>query len=340
MFHWFFEKKNRSPIVLQKTFRGHEFFINSLLLLFDGRLASASQSNEIRVWNLESGQCEQILRGHTKAVNSLAILPTGKIVSASCDETIKVWDVSKGLCQLTLIGHEHHVMCLAITPDGKIISGSADQTVKIWNISSESCELTFSDQGMFSNFLAPIGDNEIISVDWKSNIRFFNRNHPETIETFMQSKDTLNACVLHQNGWLISAIKTKIKLFDTQKKKHVTSLRGHRADINSLAIMEDGRLLANDGSSTRIWNLGSWKSEVVIAHALDRQLHLLPLARSLIASSCENLVSLWAIGHSVEPTNEVLADNETIAMSTSSASYDEEKVEAEVAQGITLSCRA
>ncbi len=53
------------------------------------RLFSASADKTIRVWDIESRRCEQVMEDHTRPVLSLSVA-NGKLFSGSYDYTIKV----------------------------------------------------------------------------------------------------------------------------------------------------------------------------------------------------------------------------------------------------------
>ena len=77
-----------------QTLRGHTESVRSISFSPDGKLlASASEDESVRIWNLETGAA-QMLKGHALWVTSVAFSPDGKLVaSGSGDETIRFWDV-------------------------------------------------------------------------------------------------------------------------------------------------------------------------------------------------------------------------------------------------------
>ena len=67
-------------------------------------LASGSNDQTIRLWDLPTGQCLHILNEHTSWVRSVIFSSDGQILfSSSDDRTIKLWDVTTGHCISTQI---------------------------------------------------------------------------------------------------------------------------------------------------------------------------------------------------------------------------------------------
>jgi WD40 repeat protein len=66
-------------------------------------LASGSEDQTVKLWNIHTGECLETLHGHSKRVCSVAFSSDGKtLASGSGDETIKLWDVKTGECLKTL----------------------------------------------------------------------------------------------------------------------------------------------------------------------------------------------------------------------------------------------
>ncbi|HEY9872611.1 MAG TPA: hypothetical protein V6D12_04215, partial [Candidatus Obscuribacterales bacterium] len=73
------------------TLSGHSDDVNSVAFSPDGKsLASASNDNTIKIWNVATGKLNYTLTKHSDDVNSVAFSPDGKsLASGSNDNTIK-----------------------------------------------------------------------------------------------------------------------------------------------------------------------------------------------------------------------------------------------------------
>lgn len=85
----------------------------------------------VRVWNLQTGQCQYALTGHTSLVGLLGLSPS-HLVSAAADSTLRIWDPDTGELRHTLAAHTGAITCFQ-HDEFKVLSGS-DGNLKMWNI--------------------------------------------------------------------------------------------------------------------------------------------------------------------------------------------------------------
>lgn len=72
---------------------GHFDSVLYLIYLSDGRVASSSGDETIRIWNLGKRSCDMVLRGHHENIWTLLELPNRFLLSLSSDQTLKLWDL-------------------------------------------------------------------------------------------------------------------------------------------------------------------------------------------------------------------------------------------------------
>ena len=141
------ENPSPSPSVSRlRTLQGHGGKVWSIAFSPDSqRLATGSEDQTIRLWDLQTGECLQILEGHDRFVLSVAYSRDHLIASGSDDHTIRLWDAKTGDCLKTLEGHDGWIQAIAFSPDGTLLaSSSTDLTAKLWDIATGSCLQTLT----------------------------------------------------------------------------------------------------------------------------------------------------------------------------------------------------
>jgi WD40 repeat protein len=116
------------------TLRGHTSTVRCLKMSDSSTAISGSRDTTLRVWDIKTGLCKNVLVGHQASVRCLEI-KGDIVVSGSYDTTARVWSISEGRCLRTLSGHFSQIYAIAF--DGnRIATGSLDTSVRIWDPSN------------------------------------------------------------------------------------------------------------------------------------------------------------------------------------------------------------
>ena len=131
-----------------RVLQGHTSWVEVMIELSNGKLATGSQDNTIRIWDLnkqegEDGYC-RVLEGHTNWVSSVIELSNGKLATGASDSTIRVLDLDKqegedGYCRV-LEGHTSLVYSVIELRNGKLATGSGDNIIRIWDLDKSEGE--------------------------------------------------------------------------------------------------------------------------------------------------------------------------------------------------------
>jgi WD40 repeat protein len=69
---------------------GHTHWVQKVIELPNGQLATCSSDTTVRLWNVTTGESQE-LTGHAYNVTSLVQIDSETILSGGMDDTIRVW---------------------------------------------------------------------------------------------------------------------------------------------------------------------------------------------------------------------------------------------------------
>ena len=128
---------------------GHIEGITSLTFSLDGTfLASTSDDETIKLWDIQTGGIVKTFHGHTSGVCSASISPDcTTIASGSYDHKIYLWNIQTGACYCIIDKHSSAVksVCFSPTNSQLLISASNDGTTRCWDVNGHEIGCHYND---------------------------------------------------------------------------------------------------------------------------------------------------------------------------------------------------
>ncbi|MDZ7962781.1 MAG: serine/threonine-protein kinase [Aulosira sp. DedQUE10] len=258
-----------------KTLKGHASDVNAVAFAADGvTLASGSDDNTIKLWNLTTNQEIRTLKGHSKWIWTVAFSPDGKtLASGSADKNIKLWNVATGQEIKILKGHTEGISSVAFSPNGTTLaSSSLDKTINLWNLSNGKLIRTLKghSQAVSAVAFSPDGST-LASGSWDKQIKLWNVATGKEIRTLVGHSELILSVAFSPDGLtMASGSKDKsIKLWNLVTGETIRTLKGHTDKVNSVVYIPqvgdsktaNGLTLVSGSSDNKIklWNTATGK---------------------------------------------------------------------------------
>ncbi|XP_051133358.1 guanine nucleotide-binding protein subunit beta-like protein [Andrographis paniculata] len=259
----------QEQLVLGGTLRGHTDWITAIAIPIDNAdmIVTSSRDRSLIVWSLtkedrDYGVPRRRLAGHKHFVQDVVLSSDSQFaLSASWDGELRLWDLQTGNTCRRFVGHTRDVLSVAFSADNRqIVSASRDKTIKLWNTLGE-CKYTIQDVGAHT--------------DWVSCVRFAPHAQEPTIIS---------------GSW-----DRTVKIWHLATCTVRSTLSGHSAYVNTVAVSRDGSLCASGGKDGMIllWDLAEDKK----LYSLDAGsiIHALCFSpnRYWLSAATESGIKIW-----------------------------------------------
>ncbi|MEQ9402496.1 MAG: WD40 repeat domain-containing protein [Cyclobacteriaceae bacterium] len=137
LFACFFLAQSQSPELVIQT--GHHLAINDIEYSPDGKIvATCSDDNTIKLWEIATGKEMQTLFGHSKRVNDIAFSPNSKtLISVSDDRKVIIWNLENGEISKVIKEHKNKVLSVDYSPRGDYFATCGqDKVVLLHDVST------------------------------------------------------------------------------------------------------------------------------------------------------------------------------------------------------------
>ncbi|WP_249779976.1 c-type cytochrome [Bradyrhizobium sediminis] len=235
----------------------HADAVNAVVLLRDGRAATAGADGRIAIWTPGRTEPDAVLEGHTAPIASLAASPDGRMLaSASWDQTLRLWPLTGGAPRV-LEGHAQNVNGVAFAPDGRtLVSVGYDQSVRIWPLSGPAAPTVVAMPSPL-NAVAIGGDGEIAAGGADGRVYFLTGNGARAGAAAAGPRPVISLAISPDGALLAAAgIGGSVAMIDRKTRELARTLVGPGLPVWSVAFLPDSRTLLTGGADNivRRWN--------------------------------------------------------------------------------------
>jgi small GTP-binding protein len=277
---------------------------NSAAFSPDGNtLASGSNDNTIKLWDVKNAKLIRSLEGHSDSVRSVVFSPDGNILaSGSNDNTIKLWDVKNAKLIRSLEGHSNSVRSVVFSPDGNILASSSDRIIKLWDVKSAKLIRSLEGHNYSVQIVVFSPDGNILaSGSYDHIIKLWDIKSAKLIGSLEGHSNSVRSVVFSPDGNILASgsYDNTIKLWDVNNAKLIRSLEGHNYSVQIVAFSPDGNILASgsNDNTIKLWDVKSAKLiRSLEGHSDSVQIVAFSPDGNILASgSNDNTIKLWDV---------------------------------------------
>ena len=227
--------------------------------------------DQVRVWNVKSGQQIDTFGSEFRALEELTLSPNGKIALLHYWDAVVIWDIEKKrpLNVWTDFLRDRFYDVVKLSPNGKTVVSTSRYFIKIWDVASQQMKRIVSAEGMTFEGLAISSDGQKLAVGRAPWVEVRNLQTGNIETQFPQYIGGLEEIVFSASGRWIATLNYRegLSISDTKNPERLQQLKSENelASIHiyyQIAFSKNDEYLAASGRTRdrQDW-IQLWKRE-------------------------------------------------------------------------------
>ena len=217
---------------------------------------------DLRVWDVESGECLSVWRGHYEPVRDVAVSPDGRsVVSLAEDGSVRAWDLVNPRSTVVFKGAFHQVRGIGYTPDGaRILFGAGDGSIRALDAATYREQRTIGGQNAVVSALAiDGGGRRVLAGAYDGSLRLWDLASGHEVRAFSGHERSVGGVAFGPgDAWAASGGGDRtVRVWNVETGALMRSLDGHSGSVTSVAVLPAGSRIvtASADRTLRCWRM-------------------------------------------------------------------------------------
>ena len=280
--------------------------INLMRFSPDGTRLAVGTDVGVWLYDVPDGKETALFTEHPEQVNALAFSTDGKILASGGfnNPIIQLWDLDTDSQRSTLTSEEiQSISTLTFAKDDTILI-SMDQSgnINYWDVDTHQKVLDIVTEPLSYDAVAVSTDGSTFATgDRHGTIRLWNATTEHQFVDWgdkPEDQDTLALAFSPDRKMLASGGEDKtVRLWDTEQRAHIATLKGHEASVAALAFSPDGKILATGDASKviKVWDVNTQRERATLRGHTNgiSALTFTPDGKALASGSYDGTIRFW-----------------------------------------------